>query len=173
VIGGFAAVGLLSRIYRFPFLPVIDAIAPGLVLAQAIGRLGCIVTGDAWGAPTSSPMAFIYTNSDAMLPQNLLVVPTHPYPLYDMAINLLVFVAIWHLRTRRLPDGMLFAAFVALYAPGRFLVSFVREERIWVWGLQEAQIIALIALTGALLALGWFWRQTHGATRPRPALVRK
>ena len=68
---------------------------------------------------------------------------------------------------------LLFAAFVALYAPGRFLVSFVREERIWVWGLQEAQIIALIALTGAVLALGWFWRQTHGATRPRPALVRK
>ena len=54
VIGGFIAVAILSRVYRAPFLSVIDAIVPGLVLSQALGRYGCIVNGDAWGSTTTS-----------------------------------------------------------------------------------------------------------------------
>mgnify|MGYP001024567823 CR=1 FL=1 len=155
VAGGFLTVAVLSRYYEIPFLPMIDAIAPGLLLAQAFGRFGCIVNGDAWGAPTSSPFAFVYTNPNAFLPHDLLGVPTHPYPVYDMALNLLVFAVIWRLRSHHLPAGVLFATFVAIYAPGRLLISFVRQERIWFWGLQEAQVIALVAGVVAIVTIGW------------------
>ena len=159
VFGGFAAVAILCRIYRYPWLSVIDAIVPGLLLGQAFGRFGCIVNGDAWGAATTrAPLTFVYSNPHAMIPPALLGVPTHPYPLYDMALNLLVFAAIWLLRKRELPAGVLFAVFAVLYAPGRFLITYVRQERIWFWGLQEAQVIALVGFIVGVAALVWLLR---------------
>lgn len=155
VTGGFLSVAILSRVFQLPFLQLIDSIAPGLALAQAFGRFGCIVNGDAWGAPTNSPFAFVYTNPKALLPRDLLNVPTHPYPVYDMALNLAIFVVLWQLRKRQIPPGTLFATFVALYAAGRFVISFVRQERIWFWGLQEAQVVAIVALLAAVVTLAW------------------
>ena len=159
VIGGFIGVAIATRIYNVPLLPTIDAIAPGLVLAQAIGRFGCIVNGDAWGAPTDSPFAFVYTNPNAFIPNRLLGVPTHPYPIYDMGLNVAIFGLLLWLRKRPLPNGFLFAVFVTLYAIGRFFISFVREERIWFWGLQEAQVIAIAGLLVGLTAMHWLPRR--------------
>lgn len=166
VVGGFLAVALLARLYQLPFLQLIDAIAPNLLLAQAIGRFGCIVNGDAWGAPTTSPFAFVYTNPAALLPRDLLNVPTHPYPVYDMALNLAVFTVLWRLRRRPLPPGTLAATYGVLYAAGRFVISFVRQERIWFWGLQEAQVIALVALLVSLAALVWLLRLRPATESP-------
>jgi phosphatidylglycerol---prolipoprotein diacylglyceryl transferase len=162
VIGGFVTVAILCAVYRYPFLKIIDAIAPGLAIAQAVGRIGCAINGDAWGAPTDSPFAFIYTHPDALIPDRLHGVPTHPYPIYDMAMNLAIVAIIWPLRKKRLPNGMIFAIFSALYAATRFVISNVREERIWFWGLQEAQVVAIVMFVVSLAALAWFWRQ------PRP-----
>ena len=159
VIGGFLGVVIGCWIYRVPWLKAIDAVAPGLVLAQALGRFGCIINGDAWGAQTDSPFAFVYTNPDSFIPNRLLNVPTHPYPVYDMAMNLVIFGLIWKLRERRLPDGALFAIFVAVYAFGRFFISWVREERVWFWGLQEAQVISIIAVVVAVAALLYLRRR--------------
>ena len=166
VIGGFIAVAIVSRFYRLPFAAMTDAIAPGLLLAQAIGRLGCLVNGDAWGAPTSSswPFAVVYTHPDALLPNDLLGVPTHPYPIYDMVLNLAIFGIIWQLRKRPLPSGALFATFTVLYAIARFFVSYVRQEQVWFWGLQEAQVIAIAMLVLGGGALIWLLRR--GAPAP-------
>ena len=168
VVGGFFGAALATRIWKVPFLPAIDAIAPGLVLAQGIGRFGCLVNGDAWGAPTDSPFAFVYTNPDSFIPNRLLNVPTHPYPIYDMVMNFAIFGVLMWLRTRPLPNGSLFAIFVSLYAFGRFFISYVREERVWFWGLQEAQVIAIIGMVLGLFAIRWlFSRRNEDRVAPR------
>lgn len=137
VVGGLVALLLASRRPGYAFLPLIDAAVPGLLLAQAIGRIGCLVNGDAWGAPTTGPLALVYTSPRAFLPPDLLGVPTHPYPIYDMALNLAVFAGVWRLRRCGLPDGALFALFTVLCASVRFVISFVRQERIWLWGCRR------------------------------------
>ncbi len=162
VIGGFGTVAILSVIYRYPFRKIIDSVAPGLAVAQAIGRIGCTINGDAWGAQTDSPFAFIYTHPDAIIPNRLQGVPTHPYPIYDIVMNLAIVAIIWPLRKKRLPDGAIFAIFSALYAATRFIISAVREERIWIWGLQQAQVVALVMLVVSLAGLAWLLLQ------PRP-----
>jgi len=185
VVGGFVTVLILSRIYRQPFGVLADAVAPGLLLAQAIGRIGCLINGDAWGGPCTClacagaraaipdgdglgycPFAVTYTHPDAILPRDLLGVPTHPYPVYDMVVNLVVLAVVWRLRGRPLPSGAQFALAALLYSAGRFLVSFVRQERVWVWGLQQAQVIAIIAAVAAVLALVWLLRRPAPATTP-------
>jgi phosphatidylglycerol---prolipoprotein diacylglyceryl transferase len=171
VIGGFITVFVLSRIYILPFRTVIDAITPGLVLAQAFGRLGCIINGDAWGAPTNSAFAFIYTHPGAMLPSRYLGIPTHPYPVYDLLMNLSIFGVLWYLRDKRLPPGALFATFITLYAFGRFFISFVREEQVWLWGLQEAQVISIVLFAAGIAAVVYLLRFGRDAaqTQPQPA----
>lgn len=166
VIGGFVAVAVLCWLRKYPFRQIIDAIAPGLIVAQAIGRIGCAINGDAWGAQTDWPFAFIYTNPDALIPSRLLNVPTHPYPVYDMIMAMLILAVIWPLRKRNLPAGSIFAIYAALYGATRFVISFVREERVWFWGLQEAQVVSLAVLALALIALAWLMRGR--ATAPVP-----
>jgi phosphatidylglycerol:prolipoprotein diacylglycerol transferase len=161
VFGGFVTVLALTRYYHLPTLQVIDAIAPGLLLAQAFGRIGCIINGDAWGGPTSSAFSFTYTNPKALLPADLLGVPTYPYPLYDLLMNLAIFAVIWALRKRAVPAGFLFTVFAALYAISRFAISFMRQERVWFWGLQEAQVIAGAVLIAALIAFVLLLRRSE------------
>ncbi len=172
VVGGFIGVMIACRIYRLPLPRVIDAVAPGLVLAQGIGRFGCIVNGDAWGARTDSPFAFVYTNPDSFIPNRLLNVPTHPYPIYDMAMNLAIFGLLMWLRGKPLPNGSLFAIFLSLYAFGRFFISFVREERIWFWGLQEAQVISVLGVVAGLIAIAFLARRGTGQERAVPVAAR-
>ncbi len=153
VFGGFVTVLALCRYYKLPTLQVIDAIAPGLLLAQAFGRIGCLINGDAWGAPTNSFFSVTYTNAKDLLPQSLIGVRTYPYPVYDAIINMAIFTIIWQLRKRGLPDGVCFALFGATYAASRFMISYMRQERVWFWGLQEAQVVAIAALVASIIAL--------------------
>lgn len=171
VIGGFIGVAVLTRIFHYPFRPTIDAIAPGLILAQAFGRLGCLINGDAWGGPTSSPFALIYTHPDALIPDSLKGVPTHPYPIYDLVMNLAIFGVLVVLRKRNLPDGALFAIFAALYATARFFISFVRQENVWFWGMQEAQVVSLVVLVLSVIAFVWLLRSGQKKEIPLPVVA--
>lgn len=62
VIGGLIAAAILARQRGWRFAAFADAAAPGLVLAQAIGRVACVITGDAMGRPTTGPFGFAYTS---------------------------------------------------------------------------------------------------------------
>jgi phosphatidylglycerol---prolipoprotein diacylglyceryl transferase len=163
VIGGFLGVFIACQIYKLPLLKVIDAIAPGLVLGQAIGRIGNIVNGDAWGAAAPDAwFTFTYTNPDSFIPNRLLNVPTHPYPVYDMALNLAVFALIWWLRKKDLPHGALFATYLLVYGIGRLFVHSLREQVVWFWGLQQAQVFSIAgAIAGAVGLAVLYWMRSQ------------
>lgn len=153
VAGGVVALAILAwrRGWRLPRL--LDAVAPGLVLAQAIGRVACIITGDAMGKPTTGPFGFAYTSPNAMVPQ--LGVYYTPMPVYEIIVNLGIFVLLWQLRKRNWPDGLLFLVYLALYSVERFLLAFTSSYQIIAFGLTQSQIVAVAALVAALSLIGW------------------
>ena len=63
-------------------------------------------------------------------------------------------------RRRSLTSGQLFAAYLGLYAVGKFALTFLRTEAVRLWGLQEVQLVALGTLT---LAIAWAWRAAYAA----------
>jgi phosphatidylglycerol:prolipoprotein diacylglycerol transferase len=148
IVAGLIAVAILAwrRGWRLPAL--IDAAAPGLVLAQAIGRFACIITGDAMGKPTTGPFGFAYTSPNAMVPQ--LGVYYTPMPVYEIIANLGIFFLLWRLRKRNWPDGLLFLLYLTLYSLERFFLGFTSSYQIIAFGLTQSQIIALISLIVAI-----------------------
>ena len=156
VFGGLIAAAILARRRGWRLSRLLDAGAPGLVLAQAIGRFACIITGDAMGKPTTGPIGFAYTSSEAMVPQ--LGVYYTPTPVYEIVMNLSIFALLWRLRKSSLPDGVLFLIYLTLYSAGRFLITFWSSYQIVAFGLNQAQLISLTVLS---VGLPWLAHLLH------------
>ena len=161
LLGGALAGAVGARRLGLPVRRLFDAAAPGAVLGQAIGRLGCLVTGDALGPPTDGTWGLVYRHPGAMAPE--LGVAYQPTFLYEAGWDLAVFALLWALRRRRLPDGHLFALYAGLYAAGKFGLTFLRSETVWFWGLQEAQVLALAVVAAAALWGAWDHRRGAAA----------
>lgn len=166
-LGGIAGGFIAARRARLATWLLLDAAAPAMLVGQAIGRLGCLCNGDAWGGPCGTCpfcLCVTYVNSKDLLPADLLGVPTHPYPVYEIACEALLLAGLWLGRDRfRGRPGHLFLVAAMGYGVIRFGLSFFRQEVAIVAGLQEAQVIALA--TG-LLALGLLaarWRAKTGS----------
>lgn len=166
ITGGLAAT-LAARKERLPVLKLADAAVIGLIAGQMLGRVGCIINGDAYGGPTGMPWGFVYVNPGAMIPEALKGIPTHPYPVYEVLLDALLLGVLLFLRKREMPAGMLFLAYVAGYSLIRFSLTFVRRESIWFWGLQEAQVVALLVFALALAGVVYLLRARPVATTQR------
>lgn len=159
VIGGLAALALFAWRRRLRLAVLLDTAVPGLVLAQAIGRAACVITGDAVGRPTTGPFGLAYSNPGAMVPQ--LGVYYAPTPVYEMLMNLTIFAIVWRLRKRSLPDGALFLVYLVLYSVGRFVITFWSAYKTIALGFNQAQLISLAALAAGVPALVYLLRRRH------------
>jgi phosphatidylglycerol:prolipoprotein diacylglycerol transferase len=174
ITGGLAAL-VAARRHSLPIPRLADATVVGLIVGQMIGRVGCIVNGDAYGGPTSLPWGLIYVNPDAMLPDALRGVPTHPYPIYEILWDFFLLGLLLVLRRHPLPHGLLFSIYAVGYSLGRFSLSFLRQEAVVLWGLQQAQLVALVLLLAAMsgIAVLRWSRARAGASAPRLASERR
>ena len=149
ILGGFIGGAAYALVQKHPVGVIADLTAPSLLLVQSIGRIGDIVNGEHCArVATEFILAFnwIRPESDARVCANGVGVPVQPVIAYEMLCNLGALFIIWKLRDRIKPDGMLFALYLALYAVGRFFVTFLRQDKIWTLGLQEAHFIAILVL---------------------------
>ena len=149
ILGGFVGGAAYALWAKHPVGVIADLTAPALLLTQSIGRLGDIVNGEHCArAATDFILAFNWVNpdSDARICANGVGTPVQPVIAYEMLWNMAALFVIWKLRNKIRPDGMLFALYLALYSVGRFAITFLREDKIWALGLQEAQYIAIAML---------------------------
>jgi len=165
--GGIAAgtlVGLLVLRRRRADIPLfLDAAAPGLLVAQAIGRVGNYFNQELFGTPTSLPWGLEI--DPAHRPDRYAVDPTfHPTFLYELIWNLgLAGLLVWLGHRRKIRPPGLFALYVAGYSGFRVFEELLRTDPAHhVLGLRLNFFVASVLGIGGLV---WFWRTQHPPRR--------
>lgn len=136
---------------------VIDAVVPGLPLAQAIGRWGNWFNQELFGGPTDLPWA-LEIDPEHRPARYATEATFHPTFLYESLWNLaLVALLVWVDRKRVVRPGSLIAVYVAGYATGRLWIEAMRiDPASHILGVRVNIWTSLIALA---LSLGWLaWR---------------
>jgi phosphatidylglycerol---prolipoprotein diacylglyceryl transferase len=148
--GGVAGAWLARRRGLDPWV-VGDTVAPGLILGQGIGRLACLLSGDAYGTPTRLPWAITFTDPAGLAP---LGVPLHPAQLYEFGLDLVLFGVLWASRGRLDRRGELLLVYGLGYGAIRLLTEVVRGDRLELGaGLSLLQGTSLVLVGTAALAL--------------------
>jgi prolipoprotein diacylglyceryl transferase len=128
VLGGGVGAWIAVRRRGIPLPPLGDSIAPGIVLAQAIGRLGNYFNQELFGSPTEAPwgLEIDLANRPAGFEE---FATFHPTFLYEALWNLGVFAVLIIIdRRMRIGHGRLFALYVALYCLGRVWIESLRID---------------------------------------------
>lgn len=141
------AIIVYSRKHNIPTRHLADAIAPSLMIAYAIGRLGCQVAGDGdWGIENSAPNPFSWMPDWLWAynyPHNVievgdpipgcvgkycmqLPIAVYPTPLYETIACTVLFFALWFFRKRLRPAGSVFALYLILNGLERFFIEKIR-----------------------------------------------
>jgi phosphatidylglycerol---prolipoprotein diacylglyceryl transferase len=152
IFGGLVGAWLWCRRHRFSYLKILDAAGPGNALGFLIGRIGDVINGEHHGTPTNLPWGVDYVNA-ATLGQPGRVV--HPEVAYEMVLCVILLAALLPLYNRmkaRWPPGVTGLTWLALYAGGRTLLSFMREDSLF-FGLRQAQWAGIGMVVVALIAI--------------------
>jgi phosphatidylglycerol:prolipoprotein diacylglycerol transferase len=133
----------------------LDIVAPGLVLAQAVGRWGNFFNQELYGYPTDLPWG-LYIDPAHRSPEFAAYDRFHPLFFYESSWNLLGFGLLMWLGRKyaaRLKDGELFLAYVIWYAVGRFFLEGLKPDVWTLGGFPTARWICLggVAAAAALL----------------------
>ncbi|MFH1650482.1 MAG: prolipoprotein diacylglyceryl transferase [Chloroflexota bacterium] len=144
VLGTALGIWIFSRFHRFAYGYLVDIMAPGIILAQAVGRVGCVLNGCCYGLETDLFCGVVYTDPQTFAPIGVAV---HPTQIYEIIYDLIIFFVLLKLRGKFRPDGSLFTIYLAFYAVWRFAVDFIREGTPFFLGLHEAQVVSLVILT--------------------------
>ncbi len=188
-IGGVTAAYFVARHYKVSFGATADMCGPALAIGQALGRIGCHLSGDGdWGLPSTLPWAVAYPkaivgwNSQTVLKldahDNLVSgffagVRVHPAPIYEAILYTIVFIILWSLRRRSDVAGRIFYLYLVLLGGCRFMVEFVRINPRVLWGLSEAQLISIVMMAGGAAALYMTGGVLSGWPREKPAAQSK
>ena len=150
-IGGFATMLWMGRGAKLPTLEFLDACSPAAAFGYAIGRIGCLLSGDGdYGRPTSLPWGMSFPNG---------VVPTtervHPAPLYEFIIWCVIGGLLWYLGGKSSRDhrtaGRVFCAYLILTGIARFLVEIIRINPAWIFGMSNAQVASVASVVGGVI----------------------
>jgi len=152
ILGAALGIWIYSRFSRFNYGYHADVLAPGIILAQAIGRVGCTLNGCCYGTQCDLPWAIVYEHPESLGP---LGIPVHPTQIYEIIYNLIIFGVLLLLRKRFRPDGSLFMVYLSLYAVWRFSIGFIRDGKELLFGLHEAQIISILVLIVTITLMAW------------------
>jgi prolipoprotein diacylglyceryl transferase len=167
LIAGTIAVIAVTRRGGGDVRAMADAVAPGLPLAQAIGRWGNYFNQELYGRPTDLPWA-LEVDPAFRRPASVADAATfHPTFLYESLWNaVLVLVLVRLDRRRAVPRGALILVYAVGYGLGRFLIELIRIDTVERYvGLSRNNWLALALI---LVGIGGLLRMRSGAEEPSP-----
>lgn len=163
VIAGALAVFLFSRRKKLSCLKLLDCLAPGLILAQAIGRWGNYFNMEAYGPEIHNPF-FRFFPLGVLIPSQGQYVWHMSTFFYESMWNLAGFLLLWMFRKRPAPSGTAFFAYLVWYGSGRIIIEGLRQDSLYIGSIRVSQLLSLLlCLTGSMILL---WRMCRRKDKP-------
>jgi phosphatidylglycerol:prolipoprotein diacylglycerol transferase len=165
LLGGY----IWCRRQKVDYRKVLDVVGPANALGFAIGRIGDVINGEHHAIDTNLPWGVEYVNERTLGEPGRVV---HPEVAYELLFNLIVFavaIVTYPIFKRRLPPGVTGLIWLSVYAAGRFLLSFLRKDPLFL-GLRQAQWASLaMILVSVAVIVYWTWRPGRPAPTKEPA----
>jgi len=153
VIGGVIGAWVYARVKKQHFLPLLDILAPGLLLAQAIGRWGNYFNMEAYGREIANP-AWQFFPVGVQIPSATGYTWHMATFFYESCWDIAVFSLLWFVvRKRAEKPGTTTLCYILFYGLGRFFIEGLRTDSLMLGSFRVSQLLSLlmIIVAGALL----------------------
>lgn len=141
LIGGILTGFIYAKVKKLDFFKTADAVMVGMPLAQAIGRWGNFINGEAHGGPTSLPWGIMVDG-----------VKVHPTFLYESIWDFGIFLFImFYMRKKKTYEGEVIVSYITLYSIGRFFIEGLRTDSLMFGPIRMAQFVSLVGVVGGLI----------------------
>ena len=155
VLGGIVG-AVMARLAGVPIAPLLAAFSIAAPWIQILGRLRCLVQGCCHGSPASAHVGIRYGHPRSRVTQlaDLAGVPIHATPLYSIAGNVVIGVALVRLRVLAAPNALIIGAFLLLGGLARFVEESYRGEPQTpvIAGLRSYQWLAVLSMLIGIVA---------------------
>ena len=163
LIAGFLSPLIYTRIKKLSFLPYIDCAVPGVAFAQGCGRIGCFLAGCLlWKRDICNGWCHISGRLSA--PAGVSLIPTQLFSAAgDFIFAIILFILQRTLyKKKKKTSGIVTAVYLMLYAVGRFLIEFLRNDpRGAVGVLSTSQFIAIFMFAAGAVMLSRFVKNSN------------
>jgi len=192
LIMGGAAVIYHSNKYGIKWIHMLDIAGPGMMLAYAVGRIGCQLSGDGdWGIENIAPKpswlswapdwvwAFKYphnvVNNGVPIPEctgpfcNELPLPVFPTPFYEVMMGLFIFALLWAFRNKIKTPGIMWSLYLIFNGVERFLIESIRvnsEYHAFGLAFTQAEMISTILILLGIFGLFWSLKNSEKYSIP-------
>lgn len=171
VIGGIIGIFAVCKIKKYNFLGVVDCIAPGVLIGQLVGRWGNFTNAEAFGVIGKYDFLGIPFDTAALAENNPLIMTingmqVHPTFLYESLWNLVGFIIINALWTKKKYNGEVTVMYLAWYGLGRSIIEGFRGDSLYVGGIRVSQLLAFLCFTvGTVILVSMRLRLAHSRER--------
>lgn len=164
ILGGFAGF-LFAKKRNLPTLPMLDALAPSLMLGYGIGRLGCQISGDGdWGTTANMTIKpewlpdwlWAQTYQNNVLGITIPAPGVYPTPLYEALAAFAIFAVLWSIRKRHYNTGFIFSVYLLLSGFERLLIEKIRinsEYNLWGMSFTQAEFISAALIIAGIIGI--------------------
>jgi phosphatidylglycerol:prolipoprotein diacylglycerol transferase len=170
---GISALVIQGWRAKIGMLRTLDLAAPSAAIGYAIGRIGCLLSGDGcYGIETKLPWPFgmSFPNGVVPTPAGVRVYPT---PLLEFAVGLLIGYWLWRRAGKPHAVGTIVGYYLVLSGLARFLVEFIRRNPHVLWGLSNAQLASLGSVVAGVALILWAARKSIAERQSPVSAVHK
>lgn len=178
IIAGIITVIVVSKVKKIKILRVLDAIAPAVMIGQALGRWGNYLNQEAFGCNTTLPwgmkswvvqsassgnklegtVEYLTSNRASIEAQGMTVDPqgyVHPTFLYECLWNVIGFILINILFKKRKFNGQMFLMYITWYGLGRAFIEMLRTDSLYIPGtpVRISMLVGFVCFIGGIAAM--------------------
>lgn len=163
IIAGVLCCMLYCKVKKLNFMEYFDLVMPEIALAQGFGRIGCFLAGCCYGKETSAWYGVTFP-ADCLAPAGVSLIPTQLFSAAgDFIFAIILFILQRTLyKKKKKTSGIVTAVYLMLYAVGRFLIEFLRNDpRGSVGVLSTSQFIAIFMFAAGAVMLSRFVKNSN------------